>query len=117
MQESLQANGFIQRALWNGIRIGPEKTPMSSGTFLDSHPIPEALSERSKNGSSDLAQLLFWIRKHASLHIVRQTHWIASTGMNEANSPVNSRKVEVCLFYYPWGELDDLFLPAAFFEQ
>ena len=69
----------------------------------------EALSERSKNGSSNLAQLLFGIRKHASLHIVRQTHWIASTGMNEANSPVNSRKVEVCLFYYPRGELDNLF--------
>src|SRR3984885_554751 len=90
---------------------------MSSGTFLDSHPIPEALSERSKNGSSDLAQLLFWIRKHASLHIVRQTHWIASTGMNEANSPVNSRKVEVCLFYYPWGELDDLFCRQRFLSN
>jgi hypothetical protein len=37
------------------------ETPMSPGTFLDSHPSDDALSERSKNGLSDLAQLLFWI--------------------------------------------------------
>ena len=71
--------------------------------------IGEALSERGKNGSSDLAKLLFWIRKHDGLRIVRWARWVASPNTHETDGPVNGRKVEVCPFYGPRGELDDLF--------
>lgn len=69
----------------------------------------EALNERSNNGSSDLAQLLFWIRKHAGLGMVRYTRRIASTSMDKANSSVDCGKVEICSLDHPWSELDYLF--------
>jgi hypothetical protein len=35
--------------------------------------------------------------------------WIVPTCVNQANSSVDSRKVQVRLLDHPWSELDDLF--------
>jgi len=53
--------------------------------------------------------LILQITKHVGLRIVWLARWIASTGVDQANSPVDSRKIQMFPLDHPGRELDDLF--------